>query len=86
MTNNDRLSLSGFDFRRTDDDVWWCLEMNPVPTFLPYEASTGHPIGDAILDFIGEIPGRGHTVSPLFELVKHDNVPDDTIKNIVNLA
>lgn len=46
------LSLAGFDFRRTPDGDWWCLEMNPVPTFLPYEAMTGHAIGDAILDFM----------------------------------
>jgi glutathione synthase/RimK-type ligase-like ATP-grasp enzyme len=46
------LALAGFDFRRDPDGGWWCLEMNPVPTFLPYEAMTGHPIGDAILDVL----------------------------------
>ena len=46
------LLIAGLDFRVDSDGRWWCLEMNPVPTFLPYEASTGHPIGDAVLDLI----------------------------------
>jgi glutathione synthase/RimK-type ligase-like ATP-grasp enzyme len=44
------LLLSGFDFRRTGDGDWYCLEVNPVPTFLPYEAATGLGIADAVLD------------------------------------
>lgn len=43
------LIVAGFDFRVTPDGDWYCLEMNPVPTFLPYEMATGQPIGDAIL-------------------------------------
>jgi glutathione synthase/RimK-type ligase-like ATP-grasp enzyme len=46
------LIVAGFDFRVTPDDEWYCLEMNPVPTFLPYEAATGQPIGDAILNVL----------------------------------
>jgi hypothetical protein len=45
----DDLVIAGFDFRVTDGDEWWCLEMNPVPTFLPYEIATGQPIGSAVL-------------------------------------
>jgi glutathione synthase/RimK-type ligase-like ATP-grasp enzyme len=44
------LILSGFDFRVTPEGHWYCLEANPVPTFLPYEMETGQPIGKAILD------------------------------------
>jgi glutathione synthase/RimK-type ligase-like ATP-grasp enzyme len=44
------LTIAGFDFRVTDDGHWYCLEMNPVPTFLPYEIATGQPIGNAVLD------------------------------------
>ncbi len=44
------LILAGFDFRVDPDGRWWCLEVNPVPTFLPYEAATGHPIGELVLD------------------------------------
>jgi glutathione synthase/RimK-type ligase-like ATP-grasp enzyme len=41
--------LAGFDFRRTPDGRWRCLEMNPVPSFLPYEFSAGLPIGRAVV-------------------------------------
>lgn len=64
----DGLELAGFDFRRSPDGAWWCLEMNPVPTFLPYEAATGHPIGDAILDHLlgcGPTTGRSPLASML---------------------
>ena len=46
------LSLAGFDFRVTAAGEWYCLEMNPVPSFLPYEMCTGQPIGEAILDVL----------------------------------
>jgi glutathione synthase/RimK-type ligase-like ATP-grasp enzyme len=44
------LTLAGFDFRVTKDGRWYCLEVNPVPSFLPYEMQTGQPIAQAILD------------------------------------
>lgn len=50
MAAAEGLLLAGFDFRVTPDDEWYCLEMNPVPSFLPYEMSSGEPIGDAVLD------------------------------------
>jgi hypothetical protein len=46
------LLLAGFDFRVTEDGEWYCLEMNPVPSFLPYEMCSGQPIGGAVLDFL----------------------------------
>jgi glutathione synthase/RimK-type ligase-like ATP-grasp enzyme len=46
----EELILSGLDFRVTPEGHWYCLEANPVPTFLPYEMETGQPIGKAILD------------------------------------
>jgi glutathione synthase/RimK-type ligase-like ATP-grasp enzyme len=42
--------IAGFDFRVTEGGVWYCLEMNPVPSFLSYEMATGQQIGDALLD------------------------------------
>lgn len=51
------LVLAGLDFRIDAGGRWWCLEMNPVPTFLPYEAATGHPIGPLVVDLLaGEVP------------------------------
>jgi hypothetical protein len=52
VTRQERLMLSGLDFRVAPDGSWWCLELNPVPTFLPYEAGSGHAIGEAILDLL----------------------------------
>jgi hypothetical protein len=46
------LVIAGFDFRVAPDDTWYCLEMNPVPTFMPYEMATGQPIGAAVLDVL----------------------------------
>jgi D-alanine-D-alanine ligase-like ATP-grasp enzyme len=61
----ERLVLAGLDFRVSPDRSWWCLELNPVPTFLPYEAGSGHAIGEAILDvLIGQEP-RGRRPSRL---------------------
>jgi glutathione synthase/RimK-type ligase-like ATP-grasp enzyme len=48
----EELMLAGFDFRVTEDDRWYCLEMNPVPSFLPYEMCSGVPIGDAIVNYM----------------------------------
>lgn len=59
------LTLAGLDFRVDESGRWWCLEMNPVPTFLPYEAATGHPIGHAILDYLLNTPEPGQHPSPL---------------------
>jgi D-alanine-D-alanine ligase-like ATP-grasp enzyme len=44
------LTIAGFDFRIGKNGTWYYLEMNPVPTFLPYEIATGQPIGEALLD------------------------------------
>jgi hypothetical protein len=46
------LELAGFDFRATSDGDWYCLEVNPVPSFLPYEMASGLPIGRAIVDVL----------------------------------
>lgn len=64
------LTLAGLDFRVDPRGTWWCLEMNPVPTFLPYEASSGCAIGDAVLDYIMGIDEVTSERSPLAELVR----------------
>ncbi|MCL4834083.1 MAG: ATP-grasp domain-containing protein [Caldilineaceae bacterium] len=50
----DHLTIAGFDFRVTKDEKWYCLEVNPVPTFLPYEMETGQAIGNALLNVFCE--------------------------------
>lgn len=59
------LLLAGLDFRVDADGRWWCLEMNPVPTFLPYEVATGHPIGPAVVDLLTGRRPRTTGPSPL---------------------
>jgi glutathione synthase/RimK-type ligase-like ATP-grasp enzyme len=66
----DGLALAGLDFRVDRDGAWWCLEMNPVPTFLPYEASSGAAIGDAVLDYVLDADGVTTARSPLAALVQ----------------
>jgi len=44
------LVIGGIDFRVGADGGWWCLEVNPVPTFLPYEIGAGLPIAQAIVE------------------------------------
>ena len=60
------LLLAGFDFRvDATTGTWYCLEMNPVPTFLPYEASTAQRIGDALIDLLAPGSEAPDEVSPL---------------------
>ncbi|MBA7603337.1 hypothetical protein ES703_10444 [subsurface metagenome] len=49
VTESEGLIIAGFDFRVTENDQWYCLEVNPVPTFLPYEIETGQQICNAML-------------------------------------
>lgn len=72
------LVLAGFDFRVHEDTrTWYCLEMNPVPTFLPYEASTGQCIGDAVIDELAPGSTAAGSVSPLAARFAATQVPDD---------
>lgn len=49
---SENLILAGLDFRVTAGDRWFCLEMNPVPSFLPYEAETCQPIAAALVGIL----------------------------------
>jgi glutathione synthase/RimK-type ligase-like ATP-grasp enzyme len=63
------LLIAGLDFRTDDDGRWWCLEMNPVPTFLPYEAGAGQPIGDALIDILAPGTTSPDEISPLAAVI-----------------
>lgn len=54
MARAEGLLLAGFDFRVTAEDSWRCLEMNPVPSFLPYEMTSGVHIADAVVDLLSQ--------------------------------
>ena len=52
VAEQEGLIIAGFDFRVNGDGQWYCLEVNPVPSFLPYEMQTGQPIGHALIDVL----------------------------------
>lgn len=43
------LLVAGFDFRVDAAGFWFCLEVNPMPSFIPYQWQTGQPIAEAVL-------------------------------------
>lgn len=49
VAERENLLIAGFDFRVTADERWYCLEVNPVPTFLPYEMCGGQPIAATLV-------------------------------------
>lgn len=49
VAREEGLLLAGFDFRVGGDDEWFCLEANPMPSFIPYQWATGQPIAEALL-------------------------------------
>lgn len=55
------LPLTGIDLRRTPDGGWYCFEANPSPAFTYYQQATGHPIDEAIAEFLihGPTPSTG---------------------------
>jgi glutathione synthase/RimK-type ligase-like ATP-grasp enzyme len=38
------LDFAGIDLKRTQDNEWFCFEVNPSPAFSYFEANTGQPI------------------------------------------
>jgi len=42
--------IGGFDFKVTDDDRWYCLEMNPCPGFESYDRILGGAIARSLRD------------------------------------
>lgn len=49
------LTLAGIDLIRTDDDLWYCLEVNPSPAFPYYERVAGQPLTSAIADLLASV-------------------------------
>lgn len=46
------MGLTGIDLRRDPDGSWWCFEVNPSPGFTFYQAFTGQPIGQAVVELL----------------------------------
>jgi glutathione synthase/RimK-type ligase-like ATP-grasp enzyme len=54
VARQEELLLAGFDFRVDGRGRWWCLEVNPMPSFIPYQWATGQPIAESVLDAFAE--------------------------------
>ena len=46
------LPFCGIDLKHTPEDRWFCFEVNPSPAFSYYEAETGQPIAQAVVDWL----------------------------------
>ena len=44
------MMFAGIDFKIAEDGTWYCLEVNPMPSFIPYQWATGQPIAEALVD------------------------------------
>lgn len=49
VARREGLLLGGFDFRVRPTGEWFCLELNPMPSFVPYQWETGQPIAEALI-------------------------------------
>jgi D-alanine-D-alanine ligase-like ATP-grasp enzyme len=47
------LAFAGWDFKIGADGVYWCLEVNPMPAYSPYDARCSGAISHEILRYLG---------------------------------
>lgn len=47
------LAFAGWDFKIDDDDRYWCLEVNPMPGYSPYDLRCDGAITRALLRHLG---------------------------------
>lgn len=48
------LEFAGWDFRIGDDDTYWCLEVNPMPGYSPYDRHCDGAISRLLLDHLSQ--------------------------------
>ena len=58
LTRTLGLEFSGVDLMRTDDDAYYCFEVNPQPAFSYFEANTDQPIAAAVARRLADAPSR----------------------------
>lgn len=56
LTQRMGLLVSGIDLRVTENEEWFCFDVNTSPGFTFYEDATGQPIADAIADLLASGP------------------------------
>jgi glutathione synthase/RimK-type ligase-like ATP-grasp enzyme len=54
------LSFAGIDLRLSDDERWYCFEVNPSPGFSFYQDHTGAPIDLAVARYLAGISSAEH--------------------------
>lgn len=58
-----QLPLAGIDLRVTPDDEWYCLEVNPSPSFTFYQRRTYQPISETFTQLLVDC-ARGERAQP----------------------
>jgi glutathione synthase/RimK-type ligase-like ATP-grasp enzyme len=53
-----RLPLAGIDLRLTPDGEWYCLEVNPSPSFTFYQRKTYQPISETFTQLLVDSAGQ----------------------------
>lgn len=52
-THNIGLAFAGWDFKIDSDQQYWCLEVNPMPGYSPYDLRCDGAITRALLRYLG---------------------------------
>lgn len=52
MTESFGLTFAGIDLKRTNDDEWFCFEVNTSPGFSYFQEQTGQPIAQALVSHL----------------------------------
>jgi glutathione synthase/RimK-type ligase-like ATP-grasp enzyme len=47
-----QLPFCGIDLKRTEQDAYYCFEVNPSPAYSYYQQYTGQPIADSLVDYL----------------------------------
>jgi len=47
------LAFGGWDFKIDENGTYWCLEVNPMPGYSPYDTRCGGAISRALLRYLG---------------------------------
>jgi glutathione synthase/RimK-type ligase-like ATP-grasp enzyme len=54
------LSFSGWDFKVDDQQIYWCLEVNPMPGYDVYDRRAGGEISKSLLNFFEDAGDKNH--------------------------
>lgn len=52
-TSRMELAFAGWDFKIDANNIYWCLEANPMPGYLPYDVACQGAISQALVRYLG---------------------------------